>query len=662
MPDALRALLAIWLLCLVGAVAAQGVDDVSGEAADEVVVVDAAPGVTATGIDAADLSAYVDGLVEQAMGRDGIAGVAVAVVDRDGFLLLRGYGLASLSPPKPVDPGATRFRLASVSKTFTYLLALDLVDAGELDLDRPVNDYLPAALHLPDDGYPPVLLRHLFTHSAGFEDSALGHLFQIDPDRVGRLDDYLVLHRPKRVRAPGQRAVYSNYSVALLGALVAHVSGVDFETLAERELFGPLAMASTTFREPGLRADDPRRVEASAEAGGWSQGFRRSGGGFAPQAFEHMAHAAPAGGASSTAADMGRYLRMLLRGGELDGVRVLDESAYARLVDAPLFRNAEAVGGFHYGFFGTRLGHHEVLGHGGATFWFHSGLAFAPELGIGLFVASNTDSGREFAAELAGRVIERYFPAARADALPTIPAGFDAQRFAGSYRSQRSNYSRAEKALLGGVLTVGATADGALVIHRDGQASRWLPEGGLVFREAEGQGRIVFREDARGRVIGFAGALGHVVTERVGPLGHPDTLWAALVLAGLTAVLVLTGAWLRRGRRSRATPKARRAALWLYLSALGWLAFGIGLLAVLWRIRDDATAMFYAYPDSLLSALLWGSPLLMLLAVVGLVSLPSAWRSGDWGFWRTLRHTLAAVVFAFAAALLWSWNLVGWKL
>ena len=96
-------------------------------------------------IDAADLSAYVDGLVESAMRRDGIAGVTVAVVDREGPLLLRGYGIAAQAPQRAVDPAGTLFRIGSVSKTFTSLLALELVDEGRLDLDAPANDYLPEA-------------------------------------------------------------------------------------------------------------------------------------------------------------------------------------------------------------------------------------------------------------------------------------------------------------------------------------------------------------------------------------------------------------------------------------------------------------------------------------------------------------------------------------
>lgn len=609
-------------------------------------------------IDAADLSAYVDGLVDAAMRREGIAGVTVAVVDGQGPLLLRGYGIAGQDPERAVDPEHTLFRIASISKTFTYLLGLKLVDQGRLDLDAPVNDYLPEALQLPRDRYQPVRVRHLFTHTAGFEDSAMGHLFVDSADAVGEPREYLRRHRPNRVREPDTHAVYSNYSLALLGVLVAHVAGTDFDSLVERELFAPMGMRDTTFREP-LGRDDPRDSGDRFD-GRWSEGYRRVGGGFQVQAFEHIAHVGPAGGASSTAADMGRYMRMLLGGGELDGTRVLTASEYARLEAGPLFRNAPEVGGFSYGFFHSRIGEVEALGHGGATSWFHSNLTVVPELDVGVFVSTNTNTGTAFAARFAGMVLERYFERARS-AAPVPAADFDAERFTGRYKVGRANFTRAERAFLWNTVEVSA-ADDALVVSAGGSASRWIPEGGLVFREAEGPGRIAFFADDGGRITGYANAAGHVVMLRAPWYDALDGLQKVLGLAALVAVLVLTGAWLRRKRRIRDQPVARLSALWLYLTALGWIVV-LAMLAVFMRgAQADQTGLFYGYPGGLLTATLWLVVPLIAASLGCVAMLWPAWKARDWGAWRKLRHTAAVVVFALAAWMLWHWNLVGWKL
>ncbi len=611
-------------------------------------------------IDSEDLSAYADGLIDAAMEREGIAGITVAIVDRHGPLLLRGHGIAALSPPRAVDPQDTLFRIASISKTFTYLLGLKLVDAGRIDLDQPVNDHLPETLRLPDDGYPPVLLRHLFTHTAGFEDTAVGHVFFDQAERVPTAGDYLRNHRPRRVREPGTVAVYSNYSVALLGALIAHVAGSDFPDLAERELFEPLAMHDTTFREP-FAADDARNADQRLH-GRWSEGFKRTGGSFKAQRFEHAIHGAPSGAASSTAADMGRYMRMLLGGGELDGVRVLSTTAYEKLLSPPLFRNAPEVGGFAYGFFQGRFGEVTTLGHGGATFWFHSALLIAPELDVGVFISSNTDTGRRFVADFPRRILERYFPRARADGASAVPAGFDAARFAGNYNSKRSNYSRSERPFTLTTVKVSAADDNSLVIHAGGIVSRWIPEGGLVFRAAEGQGRIVFFADGAGRIQGYANAQGHNVFERAGPFAAVDAFGIVLALTGLTALLVLVGAWLRRRKRDPAGPAARRAARWLYLTAAVWLLY-TGTFG--WYLRGalaDTIAVHYAWPGQLLPVLLWAWPVLVLLTAIAVLQLGSVLPAHAWGFWRRLRHLGAVAIFALACWLLWSWNLVGWKL
>lgn len=611
-------------------------------------------------IDAVDLSAYVDGLVQAAVLREKIAGVTVSIVDRQGPLLLRGYGVAGVSPTRPVDPSQTLFRIASISKTFTYLLGLKLVEAGKLDLEKPINTYLPPDLQVPDDGYPPVLVRHLFTHTAGYEDSAMGHLFVDRADRVTSLEQYVQQHRPARVREPGTRAVYSNYSLALLGVLVAHVNGTDFDTLVERELLTPMQMASTTFREP-LNEGDSRNAGA-AFTGRWSQGFKRSGGGYKPQAFEYIAQAGPVGGASSTASDMGRYMRMLLRGGELDGTQVLTPAEYARLRSPPLFRNAQDVGGFSYGFFNNRYGQVETLGHGGATSWFHSGMTVAPELGVGVFISTNTDTGRRFAGQFAGLIFERYFENARAAAVPAVPAGFDASRFAGKYNSDRSNHRSAEKVFLSSTQDVAAAEDQSLVITANGESSRWIPEGGLVFREAEGQGRITFFENDKGEITGYANALGHNAFTRVQPLEVLDNWLSLLTATAALALLVLVGAWLRRSRREQVAAPARRAAFWLYLSAFAWLAWLVAVLVYLKRAGADEMAVFYGYPGAYLTALLWTAPLLMLLSLVNVLLLWPFLRARGWGFWRKARHLVVVVVFAVAAWSLWAWNFVGWKL
>lgn len=640
---------------------AQAPDTATASATPPVLPAPGEPAALARAADVADLSAYVDGVVEGYMRRLGIAGVTVAVVDAHGPLLLRGYGVAGQAPERKVDPARTLFRVGSVSKTFTYLEALKLVDAGTLALDAPVNQYLPADIQLADDGYKPVLLRHLLTHTAGFEDSALGHLFAKAPQDAPSLHDYLQRHRPARVREPGTHAVYSNYSLALLGAVLANVTGVPFEELTERDLFGPMRMRLTTFREP-LLAADPRTAGPQFK-GLWSDGFARKGGGFAKQDFEHIAQVAPAGSVSSNAADMARYVRMLVNRGQLDGTRVVPASAFARLEAEPLFRNAPDATGFAYGFFRRRYGDVQSLEHGGATQWFHSNMVAVPELGFGVFVSTNTDSGRTLAAELPALLLERYFPRARAAALPAPPKDFATagQVYTGRYLGERRPFLGFEKVLLSTNAVVGVTPDGYLTVTAGGETTRWVQEKAHVFRALQGSGRLAFLADSSGRITGFVSPGGHDVFDRIGTLQTSRARDAVLALAVVVALGVLTGAWLRRRQRRNHRCKAVRSARWLYATAAAWVVLAIVLGTAMAQLVGSETHGMYSYPGLVLTVALWLAVLVLLLTVVCLLLLWPVWRTHDWNAWRKARHTLAVLVFASAGCALWIWNVVGWK-
>ena len=114
-----------------------------------------------------------------------------------------------MSPRRAVDPDRTLFRIGSISKTFTWIGLMKEVEAGRIRLDAPVNLYLPERVQVRDQGYhDPVRVGQLMSHTAGFEDRALGHLFERRYERVRSLTDYLRQERPKRVHAPGEVASY----------------------------------------------------------------------------------------------------------------------------------------------------------------------------------------------------------------------------------------------------------------------------------------------------------------------------------------------------------------------------------------------------------------------------------------------------------------------
>ena len=314
----------------------------------------------------AELEAFVDATVQLAMDDKHIAGVTVSVVQDGRVVLEKGYGFASFAPARRVDPATTLFRIGSISKTFTWIEIMRAVEAGKIDLDAPVNGYLPPELQIPDEGFKqPIRVRDLMTHSPGFEDRALGVLFAATPADVLPLAEWLRRYRPRRVREPGELTSYSNYGAGLAGAIVEQVNGAKWQDLIERDVLGPLGITHITGREPyPPRADLPAPLSAELEAD-LSTPFRWNGVAFDARKFEYITQTAPAGAMSASAGDMARYMLLLLGDGTLDGVTVFGPEA-ARAFRTPMTKLPPEVGALDAGFFDQALpGGFRGYGHDG---------------------------------------------------------------------------------------------------------------------------------------------------------------------------------------------------------------------------------------------------------------------------------------------------------
>ncbi len=132
-------------------------------------------------LEASDLEAFFDGIVPLQLERSDIAGASVLVMQNGKVLLQKGYGYADLKKKSPVDPSTTIFRLASISKLFTWVSVMQLQEQGKLDLDTDVNRYLDFQIR-PAFGKP-ITLRNLMTHTGGFEETI--RLSPTTPPAVG---------------------------------------------------------------------------------------------------------------------------------------------------------------------------------------------------------------------------------------------------------------------------------------------------------------------------------------------------------------------------------------------------------------------------------------------------------------------------------------------
>src|SRR3972149_5516851 len=145
----------------------------------------------------AALEAFLDGVIASQMRSHQIASATLAVVKDGELVLAKGYGYADREARLPVDAERTLFRPGSISKLFTWTAVMQLVERGKIDLDADVNQYL-SAFQIPDTFPEPITMKHLMTHTPGFEDGALGYLLIKSASDLVPLSESLAAHIPRR--------------------------------------------------------------------------------------------------------------------------------------------------------------------------------------------------------------------------------------------------------------------------------------------------------------------------------------------------------------------------------------------------------------------------------------------------------------------------------
>jgi CubicO group peptidase (beta-lactamase class C family) len=434
----------------------------------------------------ADVEAWLEGFVPYALAQGDIAGAAVVIVKDGEVLALHGYGDADVARGRRVDPARTLFRTGSVGKLFTWTAVMQQVEAGRLELDRDVNDYLDFRIP-PRDGRP-VTLRDLMTHTPGFEE-AIKRLVTDRPERLATHEEYLKAWTPGRIFPPGEVPAYSNYGVTLAGYILERVSGERYDDYIERHVFAPLGMSHSSTRQ----------VLPAALRGDVSQGYLRGSGPARP--FE-LFGVSPAGGATTTAADMAPFMIAWLQGGESGGARILRPETVSQTLETkrPI---VPPLNSMLLGFFEENLNGRRIVGHRGDSQYFHSTLNLFADDRVGVYVVVNS-TGRDGAAgtlltEFMGAFADRYFPAPEvAGVVGAADAAVHARQMAGTYmpsRGQVSNFF----SLLGFLSQIKVTLDdeGGLLVPAlrgtNGQPMRWREVSPYFWHQVGGKERLAAR-------------------------------------------------------------------------------------------------------------------------------------------------------------------------
>jgi CubicO group peptidase (beta-lactamase class C family) len=542
------------------------------------------PSIAPHPLEKADVEAFFDGIIPLQLERSDIAGATVLMMKDGKELLRKGYGFADVSKKKPVDPGTTMFRLASISKLFTWISVMQLVEQGKLDLDADVNNYLDFQI-APAFGKP-VTLRNLMTHTGGFEEEVRDILLT-DPKKAIPLRQYLIENQPHRIFPPGEVPAYSNYGVGLGGYIVQRGSGEPFEQYVSEHIFQPLGMNHSSFNQPvaeGLSpfASDGYRHDTEKPAVGFEI--------FSP---------APAGGVSSTASDMGRFAQALLNGGELEGHRIL-KSETLQAMWTKQFAASPALPPICMGFYQTWRNGLHFIGHDGDLIAFHSMFLVEPKENLVLFISYNSaGSANKTRSEILTSFADRYYPSWKEPDFKTFPLE-ELKAIEGAYESTR----RAEttKLSLGNVIEQSdakVDKDGVLKVDdfKDlrGHVRKWKPIGKDLWQDENDQRLLFSIRDSSGKIVRLAVSFAGVQLERVPWYENGDWVLPALICSLVVLLMVVAASLLRLGRRLflskrprlKEQPGAIRLTAGPRLSAFAWIILVVGTAILMARLESE---------------------------------------------------------------------------
>ncbi len=328
----------------------------------------------------------------------GLPALSIALVDDQQVVWARGFGVANPRKQTPATAD-TAYRVGSVSKLFTDLALMQLVEQGKLDLDSPITKTLPD--FTPKNPFDvPITLRHLMSHRSGLvREPPVGHYF--DPTSPSLAETLRSLNATTLVYKPGTRTKYSNAGVTVVGAAVEKVVGEPFPAIVKRGIFTPLGMTRSSFQP------DADLVQQMAVGMMWSYDNQT----IANPTF--LLGTGPAGNLVSTVSDLGKFLSMLFAKGK----SVVRRETLQAMFE-PQFARAGESTGFGLGFAFAKLEGHSRVGHGGAIYGFATELAALPEPKLGVIVIASRDCANGATKHIADSALRLMLAAHEKRPLP----------------------------------------------------------------------------------------------------------------------------------------------------------------------------------------------------------------------------------------------------
>ncbi len=623
----------------------------------------------AAALDRAEAEAYFDQLIGEGLDAQAFPGATLAVVQDGEFVLLKGYGKADIWAGNAPDPEKTLFRIGSITKLFTAIAILQLAEEGRIDLDQDANAYL-TTVKIPDNFAEPVTVRHLLTHSGGFDADITYSGVTSDSETVS--DPEQLQREIIRVRPPEEAVAYDNAALGLLGLMLADMDGKSYRAVIEERIFGPLGMSESVVGLPDDRVGDASACHEVA-----TESWRPC----QHELLRDMMQSA--GDISTTAGDMAKFLGMLIRRGAYEtadgaAARILSPESFASLTNMEPNRLHPEIPGLGLVAFEEGPVGRGGFGHGGAISGFFSYALVSPRDGWGVFISVNASPPRpglspsgvlrmaragrpnedqltalvNFVYRFSGNVFGQFLPGVDTVARSNAGLADDGtlKRLAGRYlpnaaTSYWSFFGRFALPLMVPANVVEVGADGNLAIDGEGPFVQIAP---LLFEYAEHPDPTLRRFAFHLRDDGVVEMAAQSVRPARKLAWHAHPLINAVPM-GLFMVLLLTAVW----PAFRAKGEARKAACLALAAVL--------LFLVCLTLEMEYASKMLIISGAILPAVLWR--LGLHLALIGLLVVccmtTGLWRAEGFGTVRRIHYAALSVSGLGLVILSAYWGLIG---
>lgn len=366
-------------------------------------------------------------LIHEEMSVQKLPALSIALVDDQQMIWAEGFGYQD--PGHKITATArTIYRVGSVSKLFTDIAIMRLVERGQLDLDAPVTKYLPN-FHPHNPFGKSITLRELMCHRSGLvREPPTGNYFDSSSPSIAAT--VRSLNETELVYPPGTHTKYSNAGVTVAGYVLEAVERKPFAEYLQETVFRPLAMNDSAFQP------QPRAASRLAKAYMWTYDGR------AFEAPSFQLGTQPAGSLYTTVLDLAKFESALFAGGRGAGGHILRPQTLQEMW-VPQFAPPGQKSGFGLGFYISRLDGHPMVGHGGAVYGFATELDALPDEKLGAVVITTKDCANGVAAHIAEEALRLLLARQSGRALPTVPLSApvppdQSQRLAGVYGQEET--------------------------------------------------------------------------------------------------------------------------------------------------------------------------------------------------------------------------------